>query len=87
MPKISYPRCVSRPAATLSPSSPPSPHNSSTSTDLRQSKPVIGDFFVVVAGSIVYIYLESRSNEDQVANIDLDALARALPYILDYKCT
>lgn len=33
--------------------------------------------------SMVCVNLGLRSKKDPVANIDLDALARALPYILD----
>ena len=39
--------------------------------------------FFAIDGSNVYFNLESRSNKDPVADIDLDAPARALPYILD----
>ena len=38
---------------------------------------------MAIDGSNVYFDLESRSKKDPVADIDLDALARALPYILD----
>lgn len=47
----------------------------------RDSTNLIG--FGGLAGSEVHLNSDPRSTKDPITEIDLDALARALPYILD----